>query len=65
MCAGITVYNIDGFTGARLQDEFWNRARMRPRASGEQFGVRHCTHIFNSEEEIDRALSIVTELSKT
>jgi len=65
MCAGITVYNIDGFTGARLQDEFWNRARMRPRASGEQFGVRHCTHIFNSEEEIDRALSIVAELSKT
>lgn len=64
MCAGITVYNIDGFTGARLQDEFWSRARMRPRASGEQFGVRHCTHIFNSEEEIDKALSIVGELSK-
>lgn len=64
LCAGITVYNIDGFTGVRLQDEFWNRARMRPRASGEQFGVRHCTHIFNSEEEIDKALAIVTELSK-
>lgn len=65
MCAGITVYNIEGMTGPRLQDEFWNRARMRPRASGEQFGVRHCTHIFNSEEEIDKALSIVAELSKT
>ncbi|HRE68400.1 MAG TPA: aminotransferase class V-fold PLP-dependent enzyme [Cyclobacteriaceae bacterium] len=65
MCAGITVYNIEGMTGAKLQDEFWSRARMRPRASGEQFGVRHCTHIFNSEEEIDKALSIVAELSKT
>ncbi|GIL23515.1 MAG: hypothetical protein BroJett042_20280 [Bacteroidota bacterium] len=64
MCAGITVYNIAGMTGAQLQDEFWNRARMRPRASGEVFGVRHCTHIFNSEEEIDKALAIVTELSR-
>ncbi len=26
------------------------------------FGVRHCTHIFNSEEEIDKALKIVAAL---
>jgi isopenicillin-N epimerase len=64
MCAGITVYNIDGMTGAQLQDEYWNRAKMRPRSSGPEFGVRHCTHIFNGEEEIDKALSIVKELSK-
>jgi len=64
MCSGITVYNIEGMTGAKLQDEFWNRGRMRPRASGDVFGVRHCTHIFNSEEEIDKALAIVRELSK-
>jgi len=57
------VYNIEGMTGAKLQDEFWNRARMRPRSSGEQFGVRHCTHIFNSEEEIDQALKIVKTLA--
>jgi len=63
MCAGITVYNIEGMTGAKLQDEFWTRAKMRPRASGELFGVRHCTHIFNSEEEIDKALSIVKTLA--
>lgn len=64
MCAGITVYNIQGMTGAQLQTEFWNRGRMRPRASGAEFGVRHCTHIFNSEQEIDRALEIVKELAK-
>jgi selenocysteine lyase/cysteine desulfurase len=63
MCAGITVYNIDGWTGAKLQDEFWNRARMRPRASSPEFGVRHCTHIFNSPEEIDKALKIVKQLA--
>jgi isopenicillin-N epimerase len=63
MCAGITVYNIDGMTGAKLQDEYWNRAKMRPRSSGEVFGVRHCTHIFNSEEEVDAALAIVKTLA--
>jgi len=63
MCAGITVYNIDGFTGTKLQDTFWERAKMRPRASGDVFGVRHCTHIFNSPEEIDKALSIVKQLA--
>ena len=63
MCAGITVYNIEGWTGPKLQDEFWNRAHMRPRASSPEFGVRHCTHIFNSTEEIDKALDIVKQLA--
>jgi len=63
MCAGITVYNIEGFTGTKLQDIFWEKAKMRPRASGDVFGVRHCTHIFNSPEEIDKALSIVKQLA--
>lgn len=65
LCAGITVYNISGMTGAQLQEEYWTRAKMRPRSSGPEFGVRHCTHIFNSEEEIDRAIAIVNELSKS
>ena len=64
MCAGITVYNIQGMTGSQLQEEFWTRGRMRPRASGPEFGVRHCTHIFNSEAEIDKALEIVSALAK-
>lgn len=64
MCAGITVYNVAGFTGARLQEEFWNRARMRPRSQGDEFGVRHCTHIYNSEQELDKALEIVRTLAR-
>lgn len=63
MCAGITVYNVAGRTGAQLQDAFWARARMRPRSQGDTFGVRHCTHIFNSPEEIDRAVEIVNGLA--
>jgi selenocysteine lyase/cysteine desulfurase len=61
MCAGITVYEVPGLKGRQLQNEFWARARMRPRGSGN--GVRHCTHIFNSPEEIDRALEIVRALT--
>ncbi len=61
MCAGISVYNIEGWTGTKLQDTFWEKARMRPRSQGDVFGVRHCTHIFNSEQEIDKVISLVKE----
>ena len=63
MCAGITVYNVQGMTGTQIQDAYWAKAKMRPRSQGDQFGVRHCTHIFNSPEEIDRAIEIVNELT--
>jgi selenocysteine lyase/cysteine desulfurase len=63
MCAGITLYNIEGFTGTKLQDAYWEKAKMRPRSQGDVFGVRHSTHIFNSVEEIDKAISVVNELS--
>jgi selenocysteine lyase/cysteine desulfurase len=62
MAAGITVYGVAGVSGPQLQDEMWQRARLRPRASGA--GVRHCTHIFNSTQEIDRALQVVRALAK-
>jgi isopenicillin-N epimerase len=58
ICAGISTYKVEGLTGKQLQDAYWEKGRMRPRAQGD-FGVRHCTHIFNSEEEIDKAIKIV------
>ncbi|GHM99256.1 isopenicillin-N epimerase [Cytophagales bacterium WSM2-2] len=64
MCAGITVYNLEGWTGTKLQDTYWEQARMRPRSQGDTFGVRHCTHIFNSEQEIDKAISLVRDWTK-
>ncbi len=64
MCAGITVYNIEGWTGTKLQDTYWEKAKMRPRSQGDVFGVRHCTHIFNSEEEIDKAIALVKDWTK-
>jgi selenocysteine lyase/cysteine desulfurase len=62
MAAGITVYSVPGVTGPQLQEEMWKRGRLRPRANGN--GVRHCTHIFNSPQEIDKALGIVKALTK-
>jgi isopenicillin-N epimerase len=63
MSAGITLYTIEGLTGTQIQDAYWTKAKMRPRSQGDVFGVRHSTHIFNSVEEIDRAIKIVNELS--
>ena len=54
---------LDDDVAQRLQDEMWARARLRPRASG-AIGVRHCTHIFNSPQEIDKALGVVRALAK-
>ena len=61
MCAGMTVYSIDGVTGPHLQDEMWSRGRLRPRSLGN--GVRQCTHIFNSPAEIDRTLDIARAIA--
>ena len=62
MSAGISVFGVEGVTAAQLQDEFWKRGRLRPRASG--IGVRLSTHIFNSPQEVEKTLSVVRSLAK-
>jgi isopenicillin-N epimerase len=64
MCAGITVYTVNGWSGVKLQDTFWERERMRPRSMGPVFGLRQCTHIFHSDYEIDRSLALTSQLAK-
>jgi selenocysteine lyase/cysteine desulfurase len=63
MCAGITVYNVEGWTGPRLQELMWNRDKLRPRSSSDIHGLRHSTHIYNSTAEIDRVLKIIREIA--
>ncbi len=63
MCAGITTYGIKGVKGVDLQNEMWKRRKLQPRAAGEHM-IRHSTHIYNLEEEIDAALAIVRDMAK-
>ena len=63
MSSGLTTFKVDGVEGEALQDELWKRGKIQPRALGENRGVRYSTHIYNSEEEIDRTLQIIDELT--
>ncbi len=62
MAAGITTYGIAGISGPDLQKTMWERERLQPRSVGEKM-IRHSVHIYNSKEEIDRALQVVESLA--
>ncbi|WP_272650698.1 MULTISPECIES: aminotransferase class V-fold PLP-dependent enzyme [Maribacter] len=62
MAAGITTYGVAGISGPDLQKTMWERERLQPRSVGEKM-IRHSVHIYNSKEEIDRALQIVESLA--
>ncbi len=61
MAAGITTYAADGLSGPELQKTLWERERLQPRSVGQEL-MRHSVHIYNSKEEIDRALKVISEL---
>ena len=61
VCA-TTTYRLTGRTGAQVQDALWERSRVRVRNVGEN-GVRHCCHIYNTMDEVDRALSTLREIA--
>ena len=61
MCAGITTYGLAGFTGSELQKNLWEKAKLQPRAVGED-RIRHSVHIYNNEEEIDKTLEVMNSL---
>lgn len=63
MCAGITTYGIEGVKGQDLQNEMWKRKKLQPRSVGDKT-IRHSTHIYNLEHEIDAALDIVKDLAR-
>ena len=62
MAAGLTTYAVAGITGPDLQQTLWDRERLQPRSVGADL-VRHSVHIYNSKEEIDRALVVIRSLS--
>ena len=54
---GTTTFDVHGYTGMQLQDVLWERARIRVRRQGD--AVRLCCHIWNSDEEVDRAVEVL------
>ncbi len=61
MAAGLTTYSVAGIKGPDLQKTLWERERLQPRSVGEKL-LRHSVHIYNSKEEIDRALEVIQSL---
>jgi len=61
MAAGITTYGVIGMSGPDLQKYMWDKERLQPRSVGNEM-IRHSVHIYNSKEEIDRALQLVEGL---
>lgn len=61
MAAGITTYAVKGLTGPELQKTLWEKERLQPRSVGSEL-LRHSVHIYNSKEEIDKALGVIRSL---
>ena len=64
MCAGMTTWKVEGLPPGQTVDGLWERARLRPRAVSDVWGIRTSTTIYNSEREIDRLLEATRRLSK-
>lgn len=64
LACATTVYRLGGWTGAQMQDALWNQARIRVRNVGDEVGVRHGCHIYNSPGEVDRTLALLREMAR-
>jgi selenocysteine lyase/cysteine desulfurase len=62
MCAGLTTFKVRGVEDEAVQTQLWKRGKIQPRALSEGRGIRYSTHIYNSEDEVDRTLAIVNDL---
>ncbi len=63
LTCGTTVYGLKNRTGGEIQDYLWSRGRIRVRSMGDPVGVRHACHIYNSPEEVDKALALLGEMA--
>ena len=63
LSAGITTWGVVGVTGRALQDELWDRKKIRVRASGDA-AVRQSCHIYNNAAEIDATLDVARALAR-
>ena len=62
MNAGLTTFKVQNVEGRAVQDTLWKEGRLQPRALSGERGVRYSTHIYNSFEENEKALKIISNL---
>jgi selenocysteine lyase/cysteine desulfurase len=60
MRTATTIWGLDSLSPGEIQDELWNRSRVRVRSVGP--GVRQCCHIYTLEQDVDRTVDTVREL---
>lgn len=65
MGAGLTTFKVRGVNDKEVQNLLWEGGKIQPRALSAGRGIRFSTHIYNSEDEVDRTLSILGELKKS
>ncbi len=65
LTSATVIYRVANVEHTRVQDELWNRGKVRVRQQPVPGAIRQCCHIYNSEEEIDRTLRILRDLVKT
>ena len=60
----MTTWKLAGQPPYAMVDAIWARARIRPRAVSDLWGMRTSTMIYNSEREIDRLIAAAQEVAK-
>ena len=64
MCAGMTTWKLEGHPPYAMVDKIWEKAKIRPRAVSDPWGMRTSTMIYNSEAEIERLIATAQEVAK-
>lgn len=62
MCAGLTTFKVNGVDDRSVQNMLWEKGKIQPRTLSEGRGIRYSTHIYNSEDEVDRTLDILSNM---
>ncbi len=64
LSGGVVRFGIRGMPVKKAYDTLWTRHRISAAESGgDAGGIRLCPHVYNSTEELDRAIAAVRELA--
>jgi isopenicillin-N epimerase len=63
LSSGMTTFGVKGVKGEELRAAMWEKYKLQPRPVGPDGNfIRFSTHIYNSSEEINKALAVTNEI---